>query len=211
MAESNMAEFHDSLRVPAKIESNREREEPKNELIQLIEVVQGNVSRKNRSFSMSFKRDAIAFAEETTNRCAARKFKVDGKRIREWRQNKQLIIEACEKGIEKHRLKGAGRKVAHQAMEEKLIRWFKEQKSNGLLVSRRLVMEKARILYNEMCDDETKKGQFYASAGWLQKFQQRYGLSFREKKVDNPQSESPSKGSMAQDIDTHTTQVLTQE
>ncbi len=196
--EESKIEFQDS--GVGTIESNCEHEEPKTELIQLIEVVQENVSRKNRSFSMSFKRDAIAFAEETTNRCAAKKFKVDGKRIREWRQNKELIIEACEKGIEKHRLKGAGRKVAHQAMEEELIRWYKEQKSNGLLVSRRLVMQKARILHDEMCDDETKKGQFFASAGWLQKFQQRYGLSFREKKINHPQPESPSKVSMVHDL-----------
>jgi hypothetical protein len=208
MAESTI-EFQDSSALT--IESNCEQEEPKNELIQLIEVVQGNFSRKNRSFLMSFKRDAIAFAEKTTNRCAAKKFKVDGKRIREWRQNKELIIEACEKGIEKHRLKGAGRKVAHQAMEEELVRWYKEQKFNGLLVSRRSVMEKAKILYDEMCDDETKKGQFFASAGWLQKFQHRYGLSFREKKINNPQAESPSNVSMVDEIDSHITHVLKQE
>ncbi|XP_028401395.1 jerky protein homolog-like [Dendronephthya gigantea] len=169
---------------------HREATELKTELLQLMEAVQGDKSRKNRSFSMSFKREAISFAEETTNRCAAKKFKVDGKRIREWRQNKQLIIEACEKGIEKHRLKGAGRKVAHQAMEKELIRWYEQQRSVGVLVSRRIVMEKAKILYNEMCDDENKKGQFNASAGWLQKFQQRYGLSFREKKVNSPQPKS---------------------
>ena len=155
-----------------------------------MEAVQGDKSRKNRSFPMSFKKEAISFAEETTNRCAAKKFKVDGKRIREWRQNKELIFEACEKGIKKHRLKGAGRKVAHQAMEKELIRWYEKQRSVGILVSRRVVMEKAKILYNEMCEDENKKGRFNASAGWLQKFQQRYGLSFREKKVNNPQPES---------------------
>ena len=185
MAES-ITECRDS--AAQTIEPNCEKEETKHEVFHLIAVVDGNVSRKNRCFSMSFKRDAIAFAEKTSNRCAARKFKVDGKRIREWRQNKELIIEACENGIEKRRLKGAGRKVAHQAMEEELIRWYQEQKSNGLLVSRRSVMEKARILYDDMCDDETKKGQFFASAGWLQKFQQRYGLSFREQRINKPPS-----------------------
>ena len=200
MAESTNIEFEvseaQSSASNCKVES-----ESKNEFLELIEAVQENVRRKNRRFSMSFKRDAIAFAEKTTNRSAAMKFKVDGKRIREWRQNKKLIIEACEKGIEKHRLKGAGRKVAHKAMEEELIRWYKEQTSNGLLVSRRLVMEKARMLYDEMCDDESKKGQFFASAGWLQKFQQRYGLSFRDRKINQP--ESLSTVSFVHDIDTY--------
>lgn len=186
MAAESTVEFRDS--AAQTIESNCGKEETKHEVLELIAVVEGNVSRKNRSFSMSYKRDAIAFAEKTSNRCAARKFKVDGKRIREWRQNRELIIEACKNGIEKHRLKGAGRKVAHQAMEEELIRWYQEQKSNGLLVSRRSVMEKAKILYDDMCDDETKKGQFFASAGWLQKFQQRYGLSFREQRINKPPS-----------------------
>lgn len=187
---SNMAESATEFKdcTAQTNDTNCENEEAKHEVLQLLEVVESNVSRKNRSFSMSFKRDAIAFAEKTSNRSAARKFKVDGKRIREWRQNKELIIEACENGIEKHRLRGAGRKVAHQAMEEELIRWYQEQKSNGLLVSRRSVMEKARILYDDMCDDETKKGQFFASAGWLQKFQQRYGLSFREQKINKSPS-----------------------
>jgi hypothetical protein len=62
-----------------------------------------------------------------------------------------------------------------------------------------------------MCDDETKKGQFFASAGWLQKFQQRYGLSFREKKVNDPQPELPSKVTMTHDIDNQITHVLTKD
>lgn len=174
----------------ATVGTNCEQDNPKKELLHLMDVVQENVSRKNRSFSMSFKKEAIAFAEETSNRTAAKKFKVDGKRIREWRRNKPLIVEACEKGIDKPRLKGGGRKVAHQAMEEELLRWFKEQKENGLLVSRRALMGKARVLYGEMYHNETNKGQFNASAGWLHKFQQRHGLSFR--KQNNQREQSPS-------------------
>ena len=47
---------------------------------------------------MSFKKEAIAFAETTNNRNAAKKFNVDVKRIREWRQKKADIIETCAKG-----------------------------------------------------------------------------------------------------------------
>ena len=45
-------------------------------------------SGKKRSFDAAFKLSVIEDAESTTNRAAARKFKVDEHRIREWRQKK---------------------------------------------------------------------------------------------------------------------------
>ena len=45
-------------------------------------------SGKKRSFDAAFKLSVIEDVESTTNRAAARKFKVDERRIREWRQKK---------------------------------------------------------------------------------------------------------------------------
>ena len=72
---------------------------------------------------MSFKKEAIAFAETTNNRNAAKKFNVDVKRIREWRQKKADIIETCAKvkGQGKQRLSGGGRKITDEGLEELLL------------------------------------------------------------------------------------------
>lgn len=62
-----------------------------------ISVYFGTVLLAKRSFSLSFKKEAIAFSETTNSRKAVTKFNVDIKRIREWRQNKADIIKTCAK------------------------------------------------------------------------------------------------------------------
>ena len=59
---------------------------------------------KRRNYDMSFKLEAIEYAERVSNNAAAKKSKVEMKRIREWRKNKQSIAELKEKH------KGQGRK-----------------------------------------------------------------------------------------------------
>ena len=44
---------------------------------------------KKRSFTMSFKYETIEYAERESDRAAAKIYKVEVKRIREWRQNSQ--------------------------------------------------------------------------------------------------------------------------
>ena len=135
-----------------------------------------------RSFSMSFKKEAITFAETTNNHDAARKFNVDVKRIREWRQKKAEIVDTCAKakGQGKRRLEGGGRKITDEGLEEQLLEWIHGRRSSGLRVSRKLIMMKAKFLYDETCD-ESEKDLFLASNGWLQKFMRRNGLSLRRK------------------------------
>ena len=89
---------------------------------------------KKRSFSMSLKYEAIEYAETQSNRAAAKKYKVDVKRIREWRQKKESIQELKNKhkGQERERLDGGGRK----AIDDKIIlEWIHGRRANGLRVS----------------------------------------------------------------------------
>ena len=64
---------------------------------------------------MEFKQEAITFAEENGNNSATRRFGVAVKRVREWRQNKDAIIELCAKpqGSKKEKLRGGGRKKSY--------------------------------------------------------------------------------------------------
>ena len=59
---------------------------------------------KRRNYDMSFKHKVIEYAERVSNNAAAKKFKVDVKRFREWSKNKQSITKLKEKR------KGQGRK-----------------------------------------------------------------------------------------------------
>ena len=65
------------------------------------------------SYSLDFKIAAIAYAElHNSNRGAARKFKVEPKRIRDWRKAKESIISKKDTtvGTKRKRLDGGGRK-----------------------------------------------------------------------------------------------------
>ena len=83
----------------------------------------GHKGEKKRSFTMSFKYEAIKYAEREFNRAAAKKYKVEVKRIREWSQNKQSIKELKEKhkGQGRERLEGDGRKVIDDNLDEIIL------------------------------------------------------------------------------------------
>lgn len=117
-----------------------------------------------------------------SNRAAAKKYKVEVKRIREWRQNKQSINELKEKhkGQGRERLEGGGRKVINDNLDEIILEWIHGQRANGLRVSHKLIMVKAKHLYEQRCP-EGEQDLFKATEGWLQKFMLRNGLSLRRK------------------------------
>lgn len=63
----------------------------------------------------------VGFAEINSNRCAARNFCVNEKRVREWRRQKGELLRLPRK---KKRLHRGGRKVALSEMEEELAAWI---------------------------------------------------------------------------------------
>ena len=138
--------------------------------------------RKVRSFSMAFKLEAIQYAERVSNRAASTKYKVDVKRIREWRKDKDAMVElkAKPKGKQRERLDGGGRKGFVEQLDDFLLEWIYGRRANGLRVSRKLIKVKAKQVYDEKCSEDEKE-LFSASAGWLDKFMQRNGLSLRRK------------------------------
>ena len=99
---------------------------------------------KKRSFTMSFKYEEIEYAERESNRAAAKKYKVEVKRIREWRQNKRSIKELKEKqkGQGRERLEGGGRKVIDDNLDEIILEWIHGRGANGLRVSRKTLVRR---------------------------------------------------------------------
>ena len=139
---------------------------------------------KNKSYTLEFKLEVIKFAELNSNRAVSKKFHVDEKRVGEWKKKQTKIshARALKGGAVKKRLEGAGRKVTDVDVEEKLLDWIHERRENKLRVSRKLIMRKAKMFFDESVgDDECAKVAFVASRGWLEKFMKRNCLSLRQR------------------------------
>ena len=83
--------------------------------------------------------------EKNCNHNAAEKFHAAIKRIREWRQNKLKIFELTIKPNNK-RLEGGGKKPLHLQLENQLVEWIYERRSNRLHVSRKTYNGQGEIL-----------------------------------------------------------------
>ena len=142
-------------------------------------------SGKMKSYTLKFKLDAISYAEIHGNDAAEKKYKVDGKRIREWRQKKASIQQTVNtkkaKGSQRKRIEGAGRKPFSEKMDEVVLEWIHERRSKCLPVSRKLIMKKAVLINDEMVERGESTEDFETSVGWLRHFMKRYGLSLRRK------------------------------
>ena len=134
--------------------------------------------QKRHKYSPEVKKQAIAYAEIHGNRSASRHFQVDERIIREWRgkkiQNEGVLATRGNKGKQRSRLCGAGRKLLGTKLEEV---------SRGVRVSSKLIMKKAQVTFNDMNQNNVSDIDFKASRGWLSKFKKRNGLSLRREMV----------------------------
>ena len=125
------------------------------------------------------------FAAIHGNHAAEKKYNVDRKRIREWREKKESIEKTVKtkkaKGCQGKRVEEGGRKPFSEKLDETVLEWVHERRSKGLRVSRKLIMKKAEVLYDDMVKNGEPNEPFKASTGWLREFMKRYGLSLRRK------------------------------
>ena len=131
---------------------------------------------RRQKYNMEFKKATIKYAKENSIHSAANKFKVDRKRIREWVQKEEKVTSMKGK-----RFRVDGRKLTNVELEE-VLSWIQQRRSNMLRVSGKLIMFKAKSIYNEKCgDNEELKAGLAASNGWLMKFMKRKNLSMRRR------------------------------
>ena len=116
------------------------------EMADLNRAAISHKGEKKRSYSMSFKHETIEYAETVPNRAAAAKFKVAIKRVCEWCQNKESIegLIAKPTGWKRKGLDGDGRKVLMEELDKLVLEWICGRRENGLRVSRKLIMIKAK-------------------------------------------------------------------
>ena len=133
-------------------------------------VMTDNPTLKKRSFDAAFKLRVLEYAEKSSNREAGRKYKVDEKCVRYWKQQKNDL--ACIPT--KKRIPGGGRKAKLPDMEEQLATWITDQRAHNLRVTRSGIQQKALQL-------DLGEEEFTASRGWLEKFFRRYNFSLRRR------------------------------
>ena len=121
--------------------------------------------RKRKSYDLSFKLKAIESAEKISKESAAREFKVDPRRIREWCYQDKIVAMKKQKKSKRRRLDGGGRKAMDEHMEEALLSWIQDLRARNLPVARKMSRLKAKEL--------TSADDFRASFGWLQCFMKR--------------------------------------
>ena len=90
---------------------------------------------------------------------------------------------SMKKGKLRKRLDGGGAKPLSTNLEERIMDWIAFRRSKGLRVSRKLVMKKAQLTYQEMSpnEDRAENVEFKASRGWLDNIMRRNNLSLRRK------------------------------
>ena len=121
-----------------------------------------------KSYTLKFKLDAISYAEIHGNHAAEKKYKVDRKRIREWRQKKSSIQNTMKaKRSQRKRIEGARRKPFSEKLDEAVLEWIHERRGKCLPVSRKLIMKKAVLINDEMVERGESTKDFKASVGWL--------------------------------------------
>ena len=99
------------------------------------------------SYDVAFKLKAIAAAEGGSKQAAARQFKVDAKRVREWCSQKEKLTAMKKRGkTRSKRLQGAGRKPLDSDLEEGLFDWVINLRSRNVRVNRKMIRDKARTM-----------------------------------------------------------------
>ena len=140
------------------------------EVVDELKVVStSHKEQKNRSYTMEFKSNFVDHAKTHSIRETAIKFNVDRQSVREWKRQQGSIRSSNSK---KKRLSGGGRKVTSEYLEETLLIWIHERRSRMLHVSRKMIMYKAKALFDNGNSDPSALDAFVVSRGWLQKFMQ---------------------------------------
>ena len=100
--------------------------------------------KKRHSYGISTKLEAIAYAESNGKEAAARKFRVDAKRIREWCQKKAELETSANP---RKRLHSGGRKPLSTELEDRVLEWIHDMRARGQRVSRRAISKKHTTNY----------------------------------------------------------------
>ena len=130
---------------------------------------------------MEFKRQVVAYAVENSNRSAASHYDMEPKRVREWKKDLDKIKETK---ASRQCLEGRGRKCIDEELEDELVHWIYEQRSKMLHISRKMIMWKAKIMFDEKTTILPLEIRLLLAAGGVKNLCEDMG-SLSEEKNDN--------------------------
>src|SRR5271155_3834512 len=128
-----------------------------------------------RSYTIIFKLDVISYTEKTSNRRASIYYKVDRKRVQEWRKQKESFETIKnDKDLITNQIRvlnGRGRKAALPMLEKELLEYIKRRREEKGTVTTSMIIKKAK----DLGKDQDLKGIKF-SRGWAERFKQRHKL-----------------------------------
>ena len=87
-----------------------------------------------KSYTITFKLKVIDYAKIHGNHKCSRDFKVDRKRVREWRQN-EAALRSNECRTKRKNLSGQGRHCDYPNIDEAVHTWVEERRDAGFRVT----------------------------------------------------------------------------
>ena len=63
------------------------------------------------------------------------------------------------------RIEGAGKKPFNEKLDESILEWIHERHSKGFRVSRKLIMKKAIVMFDDMVKEGESNEEFKATTG----------------------------------------------
>jgi hypothetical protein len=126
---------------------------------------------QKKTYTNAFKLKVIDVAEVKGKHHAAKLFGVDRKRVREWCQLKNTLINAPKS---QKRAPGAGRPIKYKDIENSLLQWFQDRRAAGVRVTGKSLKYEAMRLHKLNGNQS-----FKASQGWFAKFKKRHDITFR--------------------------------
>jgi hypothetical protein len=105
--------------------------------------------KRRRNNDANTKLEAIEWARKNSVHSAAKKFRVDRKRIREWTKQENKLKQQVNSfgGGKRKRLQGGGRHVQHPEFDSTLASWIKEMRENKKPVTRSIIKNKATEVF----------------------------------------------------------------
>ncbi len=130
-----------------------------------------------RSYTVEFKLKAVETLRSDPDHnisATAKKFSVDRRRIREWDQSYDKLVQALYGRMKKKRKLHCGAAVASHNLDIGVFEYLEDERSEGRAVSNRDLQEKAR----ELADSMGLVG-FTASRMWLWRWKKRWNVGRR--------------------------------
>ena len=118
----------------------------------------------------------MSYTVNHSNRAAASKFNIEPKRIGEWRSVAENYIKVK---VKRKRLGSGERNFLDAELEEEVACWVYSMRHKILHVSRKMMIFKAKKIFNYKTTDSASRDAFVASGGSCEKFMKCHGFSLQ--------------------------------